>query len=196
MKRRQFLAAAVIGSPLAGVATQSARADDEPEELHFRLVSFSGAATIAGVQHRMLLSGSGTFAVGAGHGKHHRGEIEGSGAFNHFNNASPVPQTILGSGVWQATKFLSFTPFGHWGVVTAGILELMVDLIPDNGSRVPDVFMRIVCNAPPGGILTGQPEGFVLRIPGAPFGDFVPLNPTVGLTLITDRNEERKGKHD
>ena len=182
MRRRGFFQATGIGSAslLMGGLPLAVEADEDT--IRFDLVSFSAAATIDGVEHQMLLSGSGTF---------NEDEIQGHGAFNHFDNTSSVPKTILASGAWRAREFVSFTSIGRWGVVTPGILELIVDLLPQRGHRIRDVFMKIVCNAPPGGLLTGEPEGFTLTIPGAPFGTFAPLDPTLGLTLITSVRRHR-----
>ncbi len=50
--------------------------------------------------------------------------------------------------------------------------------------------LTVVCNIPFAPLLTGKDEGFSLD---APFGSFEPESPTVGITIFSTVNEERKG---
>ncbi len=77
--------------------------------------------------------------------------------------------------------------FGTYGRIAASILELQIDLLPDLGPvrKVEGVALRLICNIGAAGITTGEPESFVLTVPGAPFGPFQPLSPVVGLTHIS-----------
>jgi len=138
---------------------------------------------VAGVNHRIIMAGT---------GKIDDEDVEGGGSFTHFNAASPVPQTVLASGTWKAKSLVSFTLAGLWGSqFVAGILEMTVELVADFPSRaVLPATLRVVCNLGPPGISTGEPEGFKLTVPGAPFSPFVQTtfpgtSFPFGLTLFT-----------
>lgn len=150
-------------------------------QTNFHFLAFSRGATIDGVEHRVSMSGD---------GKTNGSQVVAGGSFVHFDNASPVPRTILGTGTWKAKRLLSFDLIGTWGVFAAGILEAEIHLVPAGGSPIPAV-LKIVCNIGPAGISTGLDEGFTLTIPDAPFSPFVPLVPALGLTVFTTENERR-----
>lgn len=182
--RREFLKKAGIGAVvlasapgILGTLTQSARASGS-QERPFRFAAFSAAGTIGGVAHRITMNGSGTVDP-------EEPEVEGEGTFVHFNNAPAAPKPILAFGRWEADELVNFiTGFGTWGAIEAGIIEMTADLFPVGLPRVEGATLRIICNIGPAGITTGEPEGFKLTIPGAPFGPFNPLVPALGLTHI------------
>jgi len=105
-------------------------------------------------------------------------------------NASPVPQTIIATGTWKARRLVRFETVGRYGRTFASVLEMLVDLFPDGGRPVRNVSLKVVCNVPQGGLLTGQPEGFTLTIPDAPFGPFRPLDPIAGITNVFASGED------
>ncbi len=180
MKRRDFLKTTGVGlaalvSFLILGTTLSTQAWADDERLSFNFTAVSQAATIGRVQHRIILVGAGNFDAR---------EVEGGGIFFHWDNASPVPQTIIATGTWKARRLVSFEPVGRYGRTFASVLEMLVDLFPDGGRRIRNVSLKVVCNVPQGGFLTGQPEGFTLTIPEAPFGPFRPLDPIAGITNI------------
>jgi hypothetical protein len=73
--------------------------------------------------------------------------------------------------------------FGTYGNIESGILEIEVDLFPDEGPKTEAV-LRLVCNIGPGGISTGEPEEYKLTVPSAEL-TFEPLDPVSGLTFIS-----------
>lgn len=188
--RRDLLKKAGLGSlALAGASTLgqllAAPAAAQPSNggghLNFYFVAFSLADTIDGVSHRIAMEGDGIISPG---------HVVGGGAFVHHDAASPIPQTVLGTGSWRATRLISFEIVGTWGVAAAGILVMEIDLVPEGGKAIP-AHLEIYCNIGPAGIFTGQPEGYKLTVPGAPFGPFEPLVPPLGLTVFTTVNERR-----
>ncbi len=180
MERRDFLKKAGISSTALAFlliigATPASPAWADDEQLSFNFTAVSQAATIDRVQHRLILVGAGNFDDW---------EVQGGGIFFHWDNASPVPQTIIATGTWKARRLVSFETVGRYGRTFASVLEMLVDLFPDSGRPVRNVSLKVVCNVPQGGFLTGQPEGFTLTIPDAPFGPFRPLDPIAGITNI------------
>jgi hypothetical protein len=186
MDRREFLKKAGL-APVALASLpmfpDTALAARGPK--NWRFVAFSRAQTVGGVDHRIAMHGSGTVS---------RREVTGAGSYVHFNGASPVPQTILGTGTWTPRRVLSFTIIGEWGRFLAGVAEMVVRMVPrfpPGAAEIRNVVLKVVCNLGPAGISTGQAEGFFLTIPGAPFGTFQPLTPPLGLTIFSKPGEER-----
>ncbi len=184
---------AIVVLLIAGMAcgvTGTARATDG--QLHFTLVAVDDAPATNGVKHTIVLSGYGTFSADS---------VEGGGTYAHFDGASPVPKTMLGSGEWKAIKVLRWTPAeggATVGRVNPGVLDLRVDIIPDQGPVIKGATLRINCNVGFAGIKnkdpdTGEPlaEGYWLTVPGSAFhgpstaiGPFVPKDPILGVTEI------------
>jgi len=166
----------LIGQAPAGMVP----AVSEAEQRIFRVVSVSDAGVDAdGVHHRIALSGDGKFTAN---------HVNASGTFVHFDQAPEgTPKPILASGNWKARKVLSYSgSLGAAGGIDAGILEVEVDLFPEGGSAITGI-LRVVCNIGFAGIMTGEPEGYKLTIPGqegSPGLTFVPLDPVLGLTHI------------
>jgi hypothetical protein len=197
MKRREFFKKAGAGSAalaslsgLAHLAGKPALADDhEGEGMGFRFVCVSQAGTLAGVVHRINMNGCGTFSGAS---------VNGGGSYNHFDNAAPVPKTLLSAGNWKAERVLSFDSVGTYGVLTAGILELNVTLLQQLPWRaVIPATLKVACSIGAGGLDSGQLEGFTLTIPGAPFGPFQPIllapGVTQGITIFTNAAGEDEG---
>jgi hypothetical protein len=183
--RREFLRKAGLGSvalaslpALVNTVVAPAWAADQT---NFRFVSVSQANTIGGVQHRVNISGDGEISPG---------QVIGDGSFNHFNNASPVPKTLLAFGTWKTKRLISFNKIGTYGALAAGVLEMEIHLIPvfPVGTPVTTAMLKVVCNIGSGGLFTGQDEGATLTIPGAPFGSFTPID---ALSVFTTGVEER-----
>ena len=98
--------------------------------------------------------------------------IVASGSFTHFK----ANGTVFDKGTWQATSFVSFTPFGGPNPgLQGGTLNFVATAFPDGGDPVPDLSVTINCriNAPSG--FTG-PEGVLVG------GDFTDV--TRGATLF------------
>ena len=151
---------------------------DEPL-FAFNVVAVNKAATVDGVQHRIGLQGHGTFTDQS---------VEGGGQYVHFDAAPEgTPKPILGSGKWKAKRVIRWVPNERtYGTTLApGVLDLAIDLLPDEGpsaGQVIQAILRVNCNTGPAGIInddpdTGQPlaEAFFLTIPDAPFGTFEPI---------------------
>ncbi len=180
--RREFLRKAGLGSiALASLPTlvntlgAPAWAADQT---NFRFVSVSQASTIGGVQHRVNISGDGEIRPG---------QVIGDGSFNHFNNLSSPPKTLLAFGTWKTKRLISFDKIGTWGALAAGVLKMEIHLIPVGGP-VTTATLEVVCNLPAGKLDTGLDEGATLTIPGAPFGSFTPV---AGASIFTTGVEER-----
>ena len=180
--RRDFLKKAGLGSivlisapTLTNAFATHAWADEDQDRV-FDFVAFSKGATISGVDHRIGMRGAGSFKV-------EDGKVKGGGSFVHFNNASPIPKTILAFGTWEPSEFVSFFTIGTYSLITAGILETKINLTSQEGTVVPAT-LRLICNIGAAGLFTGEVEGYKLTIPGAGFSPFVPLDPPLGLTHL------------
>ncbi len=190
MDRRSFLKKAGFGSIALGsapalasmLAIPAAAGDKRKGDRQSTFVAFSQARTVGGVQHRVGMNGKVLFNP-------EKERVRGGGNFVHFNNAAPgTPKPILATGLWEADEFVSWDHnVGTYDHINASILQLDITLLPDGGEAT-EATLRLICNIGVAGLLTGEPEGFVLTIPGAPFGPFRPLDPPVGLTHISTAN--------
>lgn len=206
MHRRDFLGKAAWGSIVLASLPKWVDALATPVlaqgQTGFTFLAFSAAGpagTPTSPQHRIAVGGTGKFDPSrAG------SEVEGGGAFNHhlFPGSNPpaggTPLTVVASGTWQARRLVSYKQIGTWGVLAAGILEMVVDLFGQTPSRttVRGARLKVVCNIGPAGLVNpGEAEGFLLSIPGTDFftgatpGPFVPIpipgTPGLGLTIFT-----------
>lgn len=177
MDRRDLFKAAGLISAGAIAPSLLAACQSAGGGTGFELVAVSGAQTVGGVKHRIVVSGQGKFTTSS---------VEGSGGFFHFNDApDQPPKPLLESGTWQAKKFVSFTEKQVYeGLLRLGVLEIEIDMMPKGKPAITGAKMRIACNVGFAGITTGQPEGFFLTIPGVDYGTFEPLTPGAGLTAI------------
>jgi len=187
--RREFLKRAGVGSAalvsipaLAGTAQATGAL-----QRRYGAVAFSQGPLIGAVQHRIAVNAAGFFIPEAGVVL-----PNGGGTFVHFDNAPPVPKPIFAFGKWRPTSFVSYElgpPFGTWGTVQASVLEMKVTLFAEFPVGAPPIgaTLKLICNIGPAGIMTGQPEGFVLTVPASPFGPlmFVPDVPAAGITTIS-----------
>ena len=184
-----FITALVLAGMACGVAGM-ARATDG--QLHFTLVAVNNEVVTNDDKHMFVLSGYGTFSSDA---------VEGNGTYLYLDGATEVPKTILSAGSWEATRVLRWTPAeggATYGRVHPGVLDLRIDIIPDQGPVIKGATLRINCNVGFAGIQnkdpdTGEPlaEGYWLTIPGSAFlsgaaavGPFVPRDPILGVTEI------------
>ncbi len=191
--RKRVGTLAIVVLLIAGMAcgvTGTARATDG--QLHFTLVAVDDEIVTNDDKHMFVLSGYGTFSSDA---------VEGNGTYVYLDAATEIPKTLLSAGSWEATKVLRWTPAeggATYGRVHPGVLDLQIDIIPDQGPVIKGATLRINCNVGFAGIQnkdpdTGEPlaEGFWLTIPGSafhngatPVGPFVPRDPILGLTEI------------
>ena len=184
MDRRQFVKGAGIGALGLGalaaspVAFAGYRKGDGHQ--HFSLVSLSGtSAAEVGSDNVMLLEGAASFKAKTG-----QVDREGGGNFNHitFTPAWPMGQQLLASGTWEPTGFVSYTStLPDYGRVRPSIVVVTVALRPDGGGSFEGTLL-VACNVGFAGLLTGEPEGFKLNLPGLGLNFD---NPLVGLTHIS-----------
>jgi hypothetical protein len=182
IERREFIKRAGAGSAalaafpaLADAAWAHDERDHRRRRFYFQALS-GQAATLAGGE-TILMSACGSFG---------RRSVRGGGEFIHFDGRGPLPsRDFIATGSWRATHFLSFQEIGTWGVGVAGVLEMLIKLIPCDGPTIRGATLKIVCNLGPAGLVTSpfQQEGFTLTVPGVP--PFSAFTPNLGLTLLT-----------
>ena len=175
---------------VALLTISTAATQEAVSELSFYFVALNdGGIDDEGVHHQLVMSGAGDF---------NQDEVVGSGSFIHFDNSSgdPAagePRTLLGTGTWEAESVVSWTmtdnPNNPYGEVVSGIVELEVRLFTEDGPEdgIPAI-LKVICNVPPAGIFTGEPEGYFLDTEdGLSFAptSWPDTNFPVGLTLIT-----------
>jgi hypothetical protein len=132
-----------------------------------------------GSDNVMLLEGAASFKAKTG-----QVDREGGGNFAHirFAPAFPAGQQLLASGTWEPTGFVSYTSnLPDYGRVRPSIVVVTVELRPDAGGSFAGT-LQVICNVGFAGLLTGQPEGFKLNLPGLGLSFD---NPLVGLTHIS-----------
>ncbi len=212
MNKRRFFKSLGIGSALlTAFITLVTSASAASPPVPFRSVTVSRAASAPAASRRVgfhFVSNSRTAIVGGvrylaqfnGDGKITDSDVEGGGRFNLVIDTSPVPKTIVASGTWKAKRLLSFNLIGTYGAIAAGILEMKVDLVQDEGPVV-EATLRVVCSLASAGLDAGEEEGYVLDIPGTQFtlggtfGPFkpwhpVPGGPTNGLSVFNPLKED------
>ncbi len=160
--------------------------------LHFMLVAVDVAPDTDGVKPLLVLSGNGSFTSGW---------VKGGGSYTYADVATEIPKTILSTGTWKATEVLKWTPSeggATYGRIRPGVLDLRIDLMPEQGPVIKGATLRINCNVGLAGIKnkdadTGEDlaEGFWLTIPAtasfgptSSVGQFVPRDPILGITEI------------
>jgi hypothetical protein len=184
MDRRYFVKHAGLGTlglgALAVTPTAMAGYRKGDGHQHFSLVSLSGtSAAEVGSDNVMLLEGAASFKDKTGHV-----DREGGGNFAHirFTPAFPAGQQLLASGTWEPTGFVSYTStLPDYGRVRPSVIVVTVVLNPDEGGSL-DGTLLVACNVGFASLLTGQPEGFKLNLPGLGLNFD---NPLVGLTHIS-----------
>jgi len=182
--------AALLIAGMAWGGSSLARAAEG--HLHFRLVAVDVAPDTDGVKPLLVLSGNGSFTSGW---------VKGGGSYTYADVATEIPKTILSTGTWKATEVLKWTPSeggATYGRIRPGVLDLRIDLMPEQGPMIKGATLRINCNVGLAGIKnkdadTGEDlaEGFWLTIPAtasfgptSSVGQFVPKDPILGITEI------------
>ncbi len=197
--RRRAVVSAVGVLLFAGMASTingctSAMEEKAMEEnpLSFTLVAVSKAPPAGEVTPLLIISGYGTFGPDW---------VDGGGGYTYADLATEVPKTVLSTGTWTATGVLRWTPAeggATYGRVNPGILDLVVTLTPQEGTVIEGAMLRINCNVGLAGITNNDPdtgtelaEGYWMSLPStATFGgltgvgQFVPLDPIIGITEI------------
>ena len=182
--------AALLIAGMAWGGSSLARAAEG--HLHFMLVAVDVAPDTDGVKPLLVLSGNGSFTSGW---------VKGGGSYTYADVATEIPKTILSTGTWKATEVLKWTPSeggATYGRIRPGVLDLRIDLMPEQGPVIKGATLRINCNVGLAGIKnkdadTGEvlAEGFWLTIPAtasfgptSSVGQFVPKDPILGITEI------------
>jgi hypothetical protein len=187
VKRRDFLRKAAIGA--TGLASLPFVTSNLPlvsaeEQTNFNFTALSKGATVGSVQHVWQMSGEGRILPNG---------VEGGGAYNHYDDSTPAPKTILEYGSWEATRLVGWKEIGQWGVQHAGVLEMEVNLNREFPSpAVTEANLKVICNAAAAKLFNPNPnpppanlpEGYILTIPGAEFGPLVPYVPPLGVTFF------------
>ncbi len=180
VSRRTFLKSVGVGSLAATVpalmTVKDVLAADGMREYVF--VSFSEAPkTASGVVPRIGMQGAGTFMADPGW-------VKGGGSYVLFDNATAVPKTVLASGLWEATKFVSYTHGALSGAPTYGTIQPGILTLKANVEGIGSgLTMVLVCNVGAAGLSTGQAEGW--KLVGTSFGNFKPLSPILGITHLS-----------
>jgi hypothetical protein len=108
---------------------------------------------------------------------------------------------VVTSGTWKARQLINYKEIGTWGVIAAGIVELVIDMFQEIPSQtvIRGAKLKVVCNIAPAGLVnpSGETEGFALSLPGTDFsaggkpGPFVPFFfagapvPFIGITIFS-----------
>ncbi len=179
--RRTFLKAAGLGSVAAAslpalLPSPNALAANNGHRVYI-FVSFSQAPdTILRVRPRIGMQGAGTFDPDARW-------VKGGGSFVLFDQNSATPKTLIASGFWEPTAFVSYDTrgLGSYGTIQPAILTVLADF-PGIGSGLT---LKLICNVGAAGLSTGQTEGWQLLDTPA-YGSFVPLSPSIlGITHLS-----------
>ena len=177
MNRANLLKQAGVGSAVAvfpGLFATDALAHAAPGSTIAVWVAFSEAPKKDSVIPRIGMVAAVTFHPD-------KKTVAGGGSYVLFDQASPVPKKIIASGPWTAKTFVSYDQkgLGSYDEIQPGVLEFQGDFT----NLGTGLTVHAVCNVGPGGLSTGEPEGYVLK--GTTFGDFAPLNPIVGITHLS-----------
>lgn len=192
--RREFLKKAGLGSIALASLPTLANALAKPAWAQgggrFTFAGLSRAGpegTAAAPAHAIWMAGQGHFNPSrAG------SPVEGGGPYNHLTLPGTPPRPLVAAGTWKARLLVSYTEIGKWGVLAAGILEMVVDLFTQLPSPavVRGARLKIVGNLPFGGLVNpGEIAGYTLSVPGTDFftgGTPGPFQPTgVGATTFS-----------
>ncbi len=193
IRNRVGAAAIVVLFIVSMVSAPTSFAGAGKSHLHFDLVAVTVASETEGVKPILILSGNGSFTSNW---------VKARGMYTYADLATDVPKTILSTGTWKAREVLKWTPSAGgatYGRVRPGVLDLRIDLMPDQGPMVKGAILRINCNVGLAGIInkdavTGADlaEGFWLTIPTtasfgptSSVGQFAPMDPILGVTEIS-----------
>ncbi len=163
------IVALLIAGMVSGFSSFARAAEDQ---LNFIFVSVDVAPDTDGVKPLLVLSGNGSFTSGW---------VKGGGGYTYADVATEIPKTILSTGTWKATEVLKWTPSeggATYGPIRPGVLDLRIDLMPEQGPVIKGATLRINCNVGLAGIKNKDPdtgedlaEAFWLTIPAtASFG--------------------------
>src|SRR2546428_8831790 len=183
LNRREFLKVAAAGATTVAAVTllpqfvpgtTAALNSDMSQGIGWAILAQCEAAKIGNVDHRIVMSGEGRIDRAVR-------EVKGTGSFNHFDNSTLGPKTILGSGQWLATKLLSFNMVKTWGggPFAAAVLEMTVNL--NQSFPLPATIpatLKVGSNIGSSGPATKQVAGFALTSPPTPYGTVGPLPST------------------
>jgi hypothetical protein len=179
LKRGGLASLALVSLPALAHALETPALAAGQTNFHFVVVSAVGGSLASGAD-AVILNGCGTAGPS---------QVHGAGSFTHFRVAASPPFPIVAHGTWKAKRLVSFELKGTYGAHAAGLLTMLVHLVPVDGPagrRVVEATMRVVCNIGPAGLSTGLHEGVFLTVRGATFG---PAG--IGVTAFSTGVEER-----
>lgn len=190
--RREFLRKAGLGSLALGSLPALVNALGRPalaqSQRGFMFLAVSAAGTGAG-QHLVAMGGRGVFDPARGPSS----SVDGGGSFFHFQPAASPPFPLVASGTWKGRLLVSYREIGTYGGAASGIGEFVIDIqrLRPSAALIRGAVLTIFCNLGPGGLQTGEIEGYTLSIPGTDFsagatpGPFRQIPPMgTGLTVF------------
>ncbi len=167
MDRREFLKKVGLGSLALGslptLVDMAAKPALAANHRGFRFLAISSA----GPQHLIAMGGQGVFEPSRGASS----PVEGGGSYFHFSPAARPPFPLVAAGTWKARLLVSYREIGTYGGAAAGIVEFVIDIFRQQPSpaTIRGALLRMHCNLGPGGLQTGETEGYVLSVPGTEF---------------------------
>jgi hypothetical protein len=181
-----------IALGVSGCTTAERQMAAEEGSLNFNLVALSVAPDLSEVKPLLALWGDGSFTAAS---------VNAGGGYTYLDVATEVPKKILSRGTWTATEVVRWTPAeggATYGAINPGVVDLRVNLTPENGPPIEGALLRINCNIGFGGITNNDPdtgaplaEGYWLTVPAgvtfggtAGVGQFAPMDPIIGVTVI------------
>lgn len=194
VNRREFMRKVGAGSialasmpALLDMLKQPALAQAERGYM-FLAVSATAAPAPPAPRHFIAMGGVGTFDPSKGPAS----PVTGGGSFFHWTAVATPPSPLVGSGTWKARLLTSYREIGTYGGAASGIADFVIDIqrIRPSPASFRGAVLRVVCDLGPGGLVTGEIEGYTLSIPGTEFsaggtpGPFRQLSPNVGLTVF------------
>ena len=131
----------------------------------FHAITAAGAAGPG--QHTLVMGGTGRFDPSRGPGS----PVTGGGLFFHFQTAASPPFPLVASGTWTARLLTSYREIGTYAGAAGGLGDFVVDIhrVRPSPALIRGAVLHLVCNVGPGGLSTGEIEGYTLSIPGTDF---------------------------
>jgi len=131
----------------------------------FHAITAAGAAGPG--QHTLVMGGTGRFDPSRGPGS----PVTGGGLFFHFQTAASPPFPLVASGTWTARLLTSYREIGTYAGAAGGLGDFVVDIhrVRPSPALIRGAVLHLVCNVGPGGLSTGEIEGYTLSIPGTEF---------------------------
>lgn len=136
-------------------------------ERGFIFHAITAAGTAGPGQHTVVMGGTGRFDPSKGRGS----PVTGGGSFFHFQTAASPPFPLVASGTWTARLLTGYREIGTYAGAAAGLGDFVIDIqrLKPSPALIRGAVLHVVCNIGPGGLSTGEIEGYTLSIPGTEF---------------------------